>query len=67
MLSIYLSNLASLEIFASSYILAKLQKCSYTDKSLQFPVKMNTRGSKTPTTDIPFHTKYDLQVHNLDK
>ncbi len=29
--------------------------------SLQFPVEMNTRGSKTLTTFIPFHTKYDLQ------
>ncbi len=29
--------------------------------SLQFPVEINTRGSKTLTTFIPFHTKYDLQ------
>ncbi len=31
-------------------------------ESLQFPVEMNIRGSKTPTTFIPFHTKYDLHV-----
>ncbi len=29
--------------------------------SLQFPVEINTRGSKTLTAFIPFHTKYDLQ------
>ncbi len=28
---------------------------------LQIPVEINTRGSKTLTTFIPFHTKYDLQ------
>ncbi len=34
----------------------------YMYESLQFPVEMNIRGSKTPTTFIPFHTKYDLHV-----
>ncbi len=29
--------------------------------SLQFPVEINTRGSKTLPTFIPFHTKCDLQ------
>lgn len=27
--------------------------------SLQFPHEMNTNGSKTPTTCMPFHTNYD--------
>ncbi len=35
-------------------------------ESLQFPFEMNTRGSKTLTTFIPFHTKYDLQVQSFD-
>jgi len=35
---------------ASFYIFAKLQKFT------EFPVKMNTSGSKTPTTVLPFHT-----------
>ncbi len=35
-------------------------------ESLQFTVEMNTRGSKTPTTFIPFHTKYDLQGQSFD-
>ncbi len=43
------------------YITAKLKKRTYMYDSLQFPVEMNTRGSKTLTTFIPFHTKYDLQ------
>ncbi len=43
------------------YITAKLKKLTYMYDSLQFPVEMNTRGSKTLTTFIPFHTKYDLQ------
>ncbi len=38
----------------------KTEKLQY--ESLQFPVEMNTRGSKTLTTFIAFHTKYDLQV-----
>ncbi len=46
---------------ASTYISAKLKKRTYMYDSLQFPVEMNTRGSKTLTTFIPFHTKYDLQ------
>ncbi len=54
-------NLGSLEIRASTYISAKLKKRTYMYDSLQFPVEMNTRGSKTLTTFIPFHTKYDLQ------
>ncbi len=60
-----MNNLGSLEIRASTYNSAKLKK-TYTYESLQFPVEMNTRGSKTPTTFIPFHTKYDLQVHSFD-
>ncbi len=54
-------NLGSLEIRVSTYISAKLKKRTYMYDSLQFPVEMNTRGSKTLTTFIPFHTKYDLQ------
>ncbi len=34
--------------------------------SQQFPVEMNTRGSKTQTTFIIFHTKYDLHVQSFD-
>ncbi len=56
-----LGNLGSLEIRASTYISAKLKKRTYMYDSLQFPVEMNTRGSKTLTTFIPFHTKCDLQ------
>ncbi len=55
------ANLGSLEIRASTYISAKLKKRTYMYDSLQFPVEMNTRGSKTLTTFIPFHTKCDLQ------
>ncbi len=33
--------------------------------SQQFPVEMNTRGSKTQTFII-FHTKYDLHVQSFD-
>ncbi len=54
-------NLGSLEIHVSTYISAKLKKRTYMYDSLQFPVEINTRGSKTLTTFIPFHTKYDLQ------
>ncbi len=54
-------NLGSLEIRVSTYISAKLKKRTYMYDSLQFPVEINTRGSKTLTTFIPFHTKYDLQ------
>ncbi len=56
-----ISNLGSLEIRVSTYISAKLKKRTYMYDSLQFPVEINTRGSKTLTTFIPFHTKYDLQ------
>ncbi len=55
------NNLGSLEICVSTYISAKLKKRTYMYDSLQFPVEINTRGSKTLTTFIPFHTKYDLQ------
>ncbi len=47
-----------MEIRVSTYISAKLKKRTYMYDSLQFPIEMNTRGSKTL---IPFHTKYDLQ------
>ncbi len=40
-------NLGSLEIRVSTYISAKLKKLTYMYDSLQFPVEMNTRGSKT--------------------
>ncbi len=40
-------NLGSLEIRVSTYISAKLKKRTYMYDSLQFPVEMNTRGSKT--------------------
>ncbi len=40
-------NLGSLEIRASTYISAKLKKRTYMYDSQQFPVEMNTRGSKT--------------------
>ncbi len=51
------NNIGSLEIYASTYISAK-QKQKYlycTYELLQFPVKINTRGSKTHKTVIPFH------------
>ncbi len=54
-------NLGSLEIRVSTYISAKLKKRTYMYDSLPFPAEMNTRGSKTLTTFIPFHTKCDLQ------
>ncbi len=54
-------NIGSLEIHTSNS-----KKLTYTYESLQFTVEMNTRGSKTPTTLIPFYTKYDLQVHSFD-
>ncbi len=50
-----------MEIRASTYISTKLKKRTYMYDSLQFPVEINTRGSKTLTTLIPFHTKCDLQ------
>ncbi len=50
-----------MEIRVSTYISAKLKKRTYMYDSLQFPVEINTRGSKTLKTFIPFHTKYDLQ------
>ncbi len=59
-------HLSSLEIHASTCSSAKLKTRTYTYESLQFPVEINTTGSKTPTTFIPFHTKYDLQVHSFD-
>ncbi len=37
-----------------------------TYELLQFPVEINTRGSKTMTTSVPVHAKYDLQVHGFD-
>ncbi len=42
--------LGSVEIRASTYISAELKKRTNTYESLQFPVEMNTRGSKTQTT-----------------
>ncbi len=57
----HLANLGSLEIRVSTYISAKLKKRTYMYDSLQIPVEINTRGSKTLTTFIPFHTKCDLQ------
>ncbi len=59
-----LCYLGSLEIRASIYI-SKLKKHTYM-YALQFPVEMNTIGSKTLTTFIPFHTKYDLQGQSCD-
>ncbi len=56
------SNLGSLEIRGSTYISAKLKKRTYMYDSLQFPVEMKTRGSKTLTTFIPFHTKYVFRL-----
>ncbi len=41
------TNLGSSEIRVSTYISAKLKKRTYMYDSLQFPVEMNTRGSKT--------------------
>ncbi len=38
------------------------KKCTYMYESLQFPFEMNTRGGKTLTTFMPFHTKHDLQL-----
>ncbi len=40
-------------------ISAKLQKHTYN--SLQFPTEVNTSGSETPTTFIPFHTNYEYK------
>ncbi len=51
----------TLEIRVSTYISAKLKKRTYMYDSLQFTVEINTRGSKTLTTFIPFHMKCDLQ------
>ncbi len=51
---------------ASKYFSVKLKKRTYTYESLQFPVEMNTKGSKSQTTFIRFHTKYNLQVHSFD-
>ncbi len=34
---------------------------TYAYSSLQFPAEMNTGGSKTPTTFIPFHTNDDFR------
>ncbi len=42
-----INNLSSLEIRVSTYISAKLKKRTYMYDSLQFPVEINTRGSKT--------------------
>ncbi len=60
------NNVSSLEMRASTYISAKLKKRTYTYETLQFPVELNIRRSKTSTTFIPFHTKDDLQVHSFD-
>ncbi len=57
----FVTNLSSLEIRVSTYISAKLKKRTYMYDSLQFTVEINTRGSKTLTTFIPFHMKCDLQ------
>ncbi len=56
----YKINLSSLEIRVSTYSSAKLKKRTYMYDSLQFPVEMNTRGSKTDNF-YSFHTKCDLQ------
>ncbi len=61
LISSKLCNLSSLEIRVSTYISAKLKKRTYMYDSLQFTVEINTRGSKTLTTFIHFHTKCDLQ------
>ncbi len=37
------------------------KKRTYMYESLQFPVEINTRGSKTLKTFISFHKKFDLQ------
>ncbi len=50
---------------ASKYFSVK-QKNLPTYESLQFPVEMNTKGSKSQMTFIHFHTKYHLQVHSFD-
>ncbi len=50
----------------SNYISVRLKKRTNTNELLQFPVEMNTRGSKTSTTFIPFQTKCDLQVQSFD-
>ncbi len=39
-------------------LLKNIQKHTYTLNSLQFSAEMNSNGSKTPTTFIPFHTNY---------
>ncbi len=38
------------------HFLARCEICTNKYISLQFPKEMNTRGSKTPTSFIPFHT-----------
>ncbi len=60
-------NIGLFEIRASTYISAKLKKTYLYTRITAVTVEMNTRGSKTPTTFIPFHTKYDLRVHSLIK
>ncbi len=52
-------NIGSLEIRASKYISAKLRekKRTYTYKSLQFSIEINTRGSKTLDNFYSFFTQ----------
>ncbi len=58
-------HLSSLEIHLHLQF-CKTQNTYLYIRIMQFPVRINTTGSKTPTTFIPFHTKYDLQVHSFD-
>ncbi len=61
-ITLIFSNLGSLEIRASTYISAKLKKLTYIYDSLQFPVEMNTRGSKTLflfTRSVTYRNSFD--------
>ncbi len=44
-----------------------LQNLYLSYETLQFPVEINTRGRKTLTNVIPFHTNYDLQGQKFDQ
>ncbi len=70
--SSYLYSLGSLEE-CSSIFLNKLQKHTYTYNSPKLPAEMNTSGSKTSTTFIPFKqfmiagADYEVSLIRLSK
>jgi len=60
-----IANIGSLEKHAFTYILKTYQKHSYNGLQL-FLAKMNTSGSKTPTSLIPFQANYDYRSKILN-